>query len=159
MVVAAGGIWDGRGLAAALMYGAQAVWVGTRFIASVEAGSSDAHKHAVLAADHDSTLRTLVVTGRPLRTMRNKYIDAWEKRPEEIRALVEKGVVPMERDRAGDEEVEVEFPHLMGSVAAMVREIKPAREIVEEIVVGAVKCLQAGGGLLQGEGGRKASKL
>ena len=157
MVVAAGGIWDGRGLAAALMYGAQAVWVGTRFIASVEAGSSDAHKQAVLSADHDSTLRTLVITGRPLRTMRNQYIDTWEKRPEEIRKLVEKGVVPMDMD--GNEDVEVEFPYVMGCVAAMVGEIKPAKEIVEEVVRDAVKSLKIGRGFLEEQGGRKESKL
>ena len=155
MVVAAGGIWDGRGLAAALMYGAQAVWIGTRFIASVQAGSSDAHKQAVLSADHNSTLRTLVVTGRPLRTMRNSYIDAWEKRPEEIRNLLEKGVVPMQMDMEGDSDVEVDFPYLMGSVAAMVSEIKPASEIIEEIITDAANALQVSQGFLKG----KESKL
>lgn len=45
-VLAAGGIYDGRGLASALVYGASGVWVGTRFVASVEAGAPKAHKQA-----------------------------------------------------------------------------------------------------------------
>lgn len=45
-LIAAGGIFDGRGLAAALSYGAEGVWVGTRFVASVEAGAPKAHKQA-----------------------------------------------------------------------------------------------------------------
>ncbi|KAL9110605.1 MAG: hypothetical protein Q9187_008034, partial [Circinaria calcarea] len=124
IVVAAGGIVDGRGLASSLCLGAQAVWVGTRFVASVEAGCSQAHKEAILAADFDSTLRTLVVSGRPLRVMRNPYIDAWEARPEEIKRLTAQGIVPMTRDLdegggGTDMEAEVEFPYLMGQVAAL----------------------------------------
>jgi len=79
MVVAAGGIFDGRGLAAALMTGAVGVWVGTRFVASVEAGCSEMHKRAVVEAGWGDTVRTMVVTGRPLRAKRNKYLEGWEK--------------------------------------------------------------------------------
>ncbi|KAM0802617.1 2-nitropropane dioxygenase [Usnea florida] len=68
MVVAAGGIYDGRGLAGALMMGAVGVWVGTRFVASEEAGCSRGHKEAVVGARWGDTVRTLVVSGRPLRT-------------------------------------------------------------------------------------------
>ena len=67
IVVAAGGIYDGRGLAGALAQGAQAVWVGTRFVASKEAGCSQLHKNDVVSATYDDTIRTLVVSGRPLR--------------------------------------------------------------------------------------------
>jgi NAD(P)H-dependent flavin oxidoreductase YrpB (nitropropane dioxygenase family) len=67
MVVAAGGIYDGRGLASSLMQGAEAVWVGTRFVASTEAGCSQLHKEGVVSAGFDDTLKTLVVSGRPLR--------------------------------------------------------------------------------------------
>jgi len=51
-LIAAGAMYDGRGLAAALAYGAAGVWVGTRFVASVEAGAPKAHKEAVLSAGH-----------------------------------------------------------------------------------------------------------
>lgn len=112
MVVAAGGIWDGRGLAAALKLGAVGVWVGTRFVACVEAGCSEQHKEAVVSAGWDDTIRTLVVSGRPLRVRRNEYIEGWERREEEVKRLCESGVVPMERDM--EEHRDVDMPFLMG---------------------------------------------
>lgn len=76
-VVGAGAVYDGRGLAANLMYGAQAVWVGTRFVASTEAGASPAHKKAVLSAGHGDVLRTVIYTGRPLRVRKTPYVEDW----------------------------------------------------------------------------------
>ncbi|KXS22388.1 2-nitropropane dioxygenase, partial [Gonapodya prolifera JEL478] len=67
-VIAAGGIYDGRGLAMSLCQGAQGVWVGTRFLASTEASCSPSHKRAVLQADYTDTVVTLVWSGRPQRT-------------------------------------------------------------------------------------------
>ena len=144
MVVAAGGIFDGRGLAAALMMGAVGVWVGTRFVASEEAGCSEMHKRAVVEAGWGDTLRTLVVTGRPLRVKRNEYVDGWEKedRRRELLGLLEKGVRPMERDLEGEEDVEIEFPYVMGDVAAMIEDVRPAREIVVDMVRDASRCLK-----------------
>jgi len=70
-----GAVYDGRGLAANLVYGAQAVWVGTRFIASEEAGAPRAHKAAIVSADHGDMMRTVIYTGRPVRVRRTPYID------------------------------------------------------------------------------------
>lgn len=142
MVVAAGGIKDGRGLASSLMQGAQGVWVGTRFVASEEAGCSKMHKESVVSAAFEDTLRTLVISGRPLRVRTNDYIDAWEKRPEEIRRLTEQGIVPMSQDM--DDGKEVDFPHLMGQVAATIGDIKPAGVIVEEMVQEACAAMRNG---------------
>ncbi len=142
MVVAAGGIYDGRGLAAALMYGAVGVWVGTRFVASEEAGCSKMHKEAVVDAGYEDTVRTLVVSGRPLRVRRNEYVAEWEKRENEVKEMVESGVVPMVKDM--DDGKEVDFPFLMGQVAAVVGEVKPAASIIEEMVKEAIGCLRAG---------------
>jgi NAD(P)H-dependent flavin oxidoreductase YrpB (nitropropane dioxygenase family) len=147
-VVAAGGIYDGRGLAAALMQGAQAVWVGTRFVASKEAGCSELHKEAVVTASFEDTLRTLVVSGRPLRVRMNEYLQDWESRPEDIKKLTESGVVPMIKDM--EEDKDVDFPFLMGQVAGVIKEIKPAKEIVEEMVTDAVKMLKLGQTYLSG---------
>ena len=143
MVVAAGGIWDGRGLASALCQGAVGVWVGTRFVASEEAGCSALHKEAVVSAGFGDTVRTLVVSGRPLRVRRNAYVDQWEGRVEEVRTLVEKGVVPMMKD-LDEGEVDVDFPFLMGQVAAVIGDVKPARRIVEDMVREAVEMLRLG---------------
>lgn len=142
MVVAAGGVYDGRGLAAALMMGAVGVWVGTRFVASEEAGCSEAHKEAVVGAGWGDTVRTLVVSGRPLRVKRNEYIDGWEGRREEVRDLVEKGVVPMEHDM--EEDRDVDFPHLMGVVAASINDIRSAKDIIDGMIREAVERLKVG---------------
>lgn len=112
MVVAAGGIWDGRGLASSLMQGAQGVWVGTRFVASVEAGCSKLHKEAVVTADFADTLRTLVVSGRPLRVKMNEYIQGWEDQPQKIKELTDQGIVPLSQDM--DDGKDVDIPFLMG---------------------------------------------
>ena len=157
MVVAAGGIWDGRGLAGALAMGAVGVWVGTRFVASIEAGCSEGHKEAVVGAGWGDTTRTLVVSGRPLRVRRNEYIAGWERREEEVGELTAKGVVPMERDM--EEGKDVDFPYLMGQVAAVIGDVKPAREIVEGMVREAVGRLDAVRGYLGRRVHRRDSTL
>ena len=63
LVLGAGGIYDGRGLAMALSYGCAGVWVGTRFAMSEEAGATIAHKEAMLNAGPHDTYRSLVYTG------------------------------------------------------------------------------------------------
>jgi NAD(P)H-dependent flavin oxidoreductase YrpB (nitropropane dioxygenase family) len=146
MVVAAGGIYNGRSLAASLMQGATGIWVGTRFVASTEAGCSQAHKEAVVSAGFDDTLRTLVVSGRPLRVKMNEYIRGWEAQPEKIKALTEKGVVPIQKDF--DDGVDVDIPFLMGQVAGVIKDIKPAGQIVQEMVDEAVDMLRTGQGYL-----------
>ncbi|KAI4286025.1 MAG: hypothetical protein L6R35_004509 [Caloplaca aegaea] len=142
LVVAAGGVWDGRGLAAALCQGAVGVWVGTRFVASVEAGCSEMHKKAVVESHWGETVRTLAVTGRPLRVRRNEWVDKWEREPEKVQELTGKGVIPMEQDMEDGEDVDV--PFLMGQVAAVVNEISPAGQIVQEMVTEAVRVLEQG---------------
>ena len=77
IVVAAGGIADGRGLAAALAYGAAGVWVGTRFVASEEAGAPPKHKQELLSAGFDDTVRTLVYSGRPMSVRKTPYVAEW----------------------------------------------------------------------------------
>ncbi|KAF4555247.1 Nitronate monooxygenase-like protein 4 [Elsinoe fawcettii] len=150
MVVAAGGIYNGRGLAAALMQGAVGVWVGTRFVASEEAGCSKQHKEEVVSATFEDTQRTLVVSGRPLRVKVNDYIRKWEERPEEIKRLTEQGIVPMMKDLDSKEDIEVDMPHLMGQVAGIIKEIQPAGKIVEEMVDEAKDMLRTGYGFVEG---------
>ncbi len=142
LVVAAGGIYNGRSLASSLMQGASGVWVGTRFVASTEAGCSQAHKEEVVSAQFEDTIRTLVVSGRPLRTKRNAWIDSWEAQPEKIRELTEKGVVPLEYDMENGNEFDI--PHLMGVVAGVITSIQPAKQIVDEMVGEAVEMLKQG---------------
>ena len=149
LVVAAGGIYNGRSLASSLMQGAVGVWVGTRFVASTEAGCSQLHKESVVSATFEDTLRTLVVSGRPLRVRRNEWVDKWENQPEKIKELTESGVVPIEFDMEAGNDVDI--PHLMGVVAGVIKDIQPARQIVEEMVGEAVEQLKLGQSYLGGK--------
>jgi len=83
-VVAAGGIVDGRGLAAALCLGADGVWVGTRFIATPEARTVQGHKEALLLAAEDATTITRGYTGKTMRVLANAYTAWWEEHPDEL---------------------------------------------------------------------------
>ncbi|KAH6626126.1 2-nitropropane dioxygenase-like protein [Chaetomium sp. MPI-SDFR-AT-0129] len=140
LVLAAGGISNGRGLASSLMQGAAGVWVGTRFVASEEAGCSEEHKEAVVSCGFEGTERTLVLSGRPLRMKTNEYIRQWHAQPQRIQELCAKGVVPIEWDL--EEGNEIDLPHLMGQVAGAIDKIQPAGEIVEEMVAEAVEMLK-----------------
>ncbi|ORY71090.1 2-nitropropane dioxygenase [Pseudomassariella vexata] len=146
LVVAAGGISTGRALASSLMQGAVGVWVGTRFVASVEAGCSEEHKQSVVECGFDDTERTLVLSGRPLRMRTNEYVAKWHAQPQKIKELCDQGVVPIEWDF--EQGNEVDPPHLMGQVAGAITKIQPAREIVEEMVEEAVGMLRVGSGYI-----------
>jgi nitronate monooxygenase len=96
-VLAAGGIADGRGLAAALMLGAQGVLIGTRFYASVEALGADAAKQRIAGARGDETVRTRifdVVRNLPWpevntgRALRNRFVERWHGRESELAAAL-----------------------------------------------------------------------
>mmetsp|Transcript_45110 Transcript_45110/g.63136 ORF Transcript_45110/g.63136 Transcript_45110/m.63136 type:complete len:363 (-) Transcript_45110:40-1128(-) len=151
-VVAAGGIFDGRGLAMALSHGCQGVWVGTRFICAKEAGAPPRHQKAVIRAGPHDTVRTIIFTGRPMRVLKNQYIMDFEgNRADEIKSLTAKGVIPIradiEKKAEAGEEIDAELmaatrPLLMGQVAAAVHEIKPAAEIMAEMVNGAVSVIR-----------------
>lgn len=164
-VIAAGGIHNGNMLAASLMMGAEAVWVGTRFILVDEAGAPESHKESVKTASFDDTIRTLIFTGRPLRVRKNPYIVNWEtERVGEIRQLTAKGILPYEHDLEKVMNGEVEGlgvdppkegedlddlmdsfrPFLMGKCAALVNESKSAKAVVDEFITDAVAALQKG---------------
>ena len=83
-VVAAGGLYDGRGLAAALALGADGVWVGTRFIATPEAYGVRGYKDLLLGAKEDSTVISRGFTGKTCRVLRNDYTQYWEEHPDEL---------------------------------------------------------------------------
>jgi enoyl-[acyl-carrier protein] reductase II len=97
-VVAAGGIVDGRGLAAALVLGADGVWVGTRFIATPEARAAPGYKDALARTAEDGTVVTRAYSGKPMRTVANEWTRHHEAHPEEVRPFPEQLGVAM---RAG----------------------------------------------------------
>lgn len=154
-VIAAGGIFNGRSLAAALNLGAAGVWVGTRFVLSEEAGAPKAHQEAVRTAGFDDNVRTIIFTGRPMRVRANPYILNWEEnRQNEIKELTGKGIIPVEHDleKMGDDldddTMDNARPFLMGKAAAVTNEKKPAKVIVDEMVNEAVQMLQLTNGFI-----------
>jgi len=143
-VIAAGGIYDGRGLAASLSLGAAGVWVGTRFIACEEAHAGPVHKQRIVDCTSDDMTRTEVFTGRPCRMLRTPYIKAWEERSQEVKEMLAKGQIPFSDDvnsgKAGFSEF---FPALMGQCAGAIRDVKPAEDIVQEMMRDALDTLRA----------------
>ncbi len=83
-VVAAGGIFDGRGLAAALALGADGVWMGTRFIATPEARGVPGYKDALVRAGEDATTVSRAFSGKTMRVLRNRYTTYFEEHPGEL---------------------------------------------------------------------------
>ncbi|KAI9865150.1 MAG: hypothetical protein M1813_002470 [Trichoglossum hirsutum] len=172
LVIAAGGLFNGQSVAAALMFGANAVWIGTRFILCDEAGAPKSHQEAVRTCGFDDDIRTLIFTvsflspnthplksiatnklnkGRPLRVLKNPYILNWEtNRVEEMKQLTSQGKIPVEHDLENlgddidDDTLDNARPYLIGKVAAVVNEKKPAKAIVDEMVSDAVVWLRKG---------------
>ncbi|MHB8219471.1 MAG: NAD(P)H-dependent flavin oxidoreductase [Acidimicrobiales bacterium] len=83
-VAAAGGIFDGRGLAATLALGADGVWVGTRFIATPEARGVPGYKEALVSSAEDATTVSRAYSGKTMRVIRNEYTDYFDAHPEEL---------------------------------------------------------------------------
>ncbi|MGD9704033.1 MAG: NAD(P)H-dependent flavin oxidoreductase [Acidimicrobiia bacterium] len=88
-VVAAGGIFDGRGLAAALALGADGVWVGTRFIATHEARAVNGYKEKLLEIGEDGTTVSRAFTGKTCRVVRNAWTSHFEDHPDELKTFPE----------------------------------------------------------------------
>lgn len=149
LCVAAGGIYDGRGLAASLGLGASGVWVGTRFIACEEASAPAAQKRLVCESSSGDTIRTLVMSWRPLRLIPNSWVKSWEATPERIREFVDKGIVPLEHDLktvADDAEKRIGMLGAINSLAGQavggIRTVETAAKIMEDMMTVAVEMLQ-----------------
>ncbi len=162
-VVGAGAVYDGRSLAANLMWGAQAVWVGTRFVASVEAGAPKAHKDTILKAGYEDAVRTLIFTGRPPSSIQDpicgtlvsflyiyKHPFSWahqfdreNNRQDEIKDLTSRGIIPHEHELQKHPEKSIQGRSwLIGRVAAQIHDVLPAKAIVDSMVQDASNQLQ-----------------
>lgn len=146
-VVAAGGIFDGRGLAAALALGADGVWVGTRFIATPEARSTPGYKDALLKSPEDSTVISRAFTGKTLRALENSYTKYFEEHPEELQRFPQQ-MVRSTGDGAmhlgGDEWTDIDpdkecYP--AGQGVGAIQELVPAGELVKRFVAEAEAAL------------------
>lgn len=137
-VVAAGGLYDGRGLAAALALGCVGVWMGTRFIASTEAHAGEAYKAAIVNMTEADTVISRGFTGKTLRAIRNRTTDRFEKEPAKPFPL--QAMESAQENRLGPiagviENLDPETQcFAAGQGGGGVHEILPCREIVERTV-------------------------
>lgn len=152
IVVAAGGIFDGRGLAMALSMGASGVWVGTRFINAEEAGAGPYHQRLVMKAGYTDTVRTIIYTGRPMRVFNTPFVNDWHTNKQDvIKRTTAKGKLPVPYGNERNSVVEpldddapvtewmARRAFLMGQAAGAIEDVLPAKTIVENMVSVAVE--------------------
>ena len=133
-VITAGGIADKRGVKAAFALGAEGVQVGTRFICCTECSIHVNYKQAVLNARDRSTAVTGQSLGHPVRCLRNKLTDEFERLEAERAPKAEIEALGTGKLRAAVVDGDVEWGSLMsGQSAGLINDIKPAREIIEEL--------------------------
>jgi enoyl-[acyl-carrier protein] reductase II len=146
-VVAAGGIYDGRGLAAALAFGCAGVWVGTRFVASREARAAEVYKQAIVRASESDTVISRCWTGKTLRALRNATTEDWERRPQEIKPFPQQAELMAQRGLLGflfPEMAERDPAHNCfpaGQGCGGIAAVQTCREIVDEFVADATAVL------------------
>ena len=154
-VIAAGGIYDGRGLAAALSLGAVGVWMGTRFIASEEAHAAQTYKDTIVGASDTDTTRTRCYSGKPMRCRTNEYILDWESRPDEIQPFPMQAMHSVQADVIGGiggvtDEARLNVDRscfAMGQSAGGVKDVQPVAVIVDRIVAEAEQAIDRVSGL------------
>jgi NAD(P)H-dependent flavin oxidoreductase YrpB (nitropropane dioxygenase family) len=146
-VLTAGGIADGRGLAAAIALGADGVLLGTRFLASVESPLHPNFKQAIVESDgHDTALSEIpdiaagkVWPGAMSRSRRNRFIERWSGREWALRAQQAEALAAIQAARkAGDVD---EVPLSMGQDAGLIDDIPAAGELVRRIATEAAEIL------------------
>ena len=146
-VVAAGGIFDGRGLAAALALGADGVWVGTRFIATPEARAVVGYKDTLVRLHEDETVVSRAYTGKTCRVVRTPYTQYFEEHPDELQPFpmqagraMKDGVFHLGADETAEVDTEREFMPAGQGVGA-IEALVPAADLVHQFVEDAERAL------------------
>jgi enoyl-[acyl-carrier protein] reductase II len=139
-VVAAGGLFDGRGLAASLALGADGVWIGTRFIATPEAQAVNGYKEALIRIAEDETVISRSYTGKTCRVVRNDWTTHFEEHPEELQPFPQQvtvsakaGVNHLGLPSGTEVDASKEFMPA-GQGAGAIHELTPAGDIVRSMV-------------------------
>lgn len=144
-VCAAGGIGDGRGIAAALAMGCDGVWVGTAFLVSREASWPDVLKERVLAATEEDTRITRLYSGKTMRNINNPLIEYWESQKLDALPMGMQGIVSGEiMSRARDANKLELLMNPAGQISGMLHESRPAKEILAGMVREAAEILASG---------------
>jgi len=149
-VVAAGGIFDGRGLAASLALGAVGVWLGTRFIATPEARGVRGYKDRLLATAEDGTVISRAYSGKTMRVLRNSWTNEWETSGRETQRFPYQAVAAMQEGvfhLGGDESTDGVDPerecYPAGQGVGGIDSLEPAGDIVRRVVQEAEAVLAA----------------
>jgi NAD(P)H-dependent flavin oxidoreductase YrpB (nitropropane dioxygenase family) len=141
-VLGAGGVGDGRGLVAALALGCAGVWVGTRFLATHESGAVPPQRKAILAARDEDSRRSQLYTGKPSRAPANRFHALWEASgldplPFPTQVMLSSAMVNMFEKAEMDDYISP----FSGQISGMIDEIKPAAQVIDEMVEEAVEIL------------------
>ena len=141
-VIGAGGISDGRGVAAAMMLGAEGAWIGTAFLATDEAGIEQFQKEAITESGDADTVVSRSLTGKPARMIRNKWADAWvssrkEPLPMPYQSMIS-GPVMASGIKAARKDI---MPGFAGQGIGLIDSIRPAADVMRDLVEGAEKAL------------------
>ena len=142
-VIAAGGIGDGRGLAAALMLGAEGVQMGTRFLVSDECVIHENYKDSIIKAKDIDTVVTGRSTGHPVRTLRNQMTKEYLKMEQEGCSFEQLEALTLGSLRRAVQEGDIKTGSMMsGQIAGLVSQKQSCAEMIEEIVAQAEKLLE-----------------
>lgn len=141
-VVAAGGIGDGRGLAASLAMGAIGAWVGTAFVTAEEADENDFKKEQIVKAIDEDTVITKLYTGKTLRSIKNRFIDMWDTQKMPPLPMPMQTLLVAELQASLHAAGKTEYlSGLAGQISGMIKEVRPAKDILDDMVEGAVQIL------------------
>ncbi len=142
-VIAAGGIADGRGMAAAFMLGAEGIQMGTRFVAAEESIVHENFKKKLCKASDIDSVVTGATTGHPIRVLRNKMTKEYLKLEQEGAPFEELEKLTLGSLRKAVMEGDIENGSLMsGQIAGMIKEVKTCKEIITSIVADAEKLMK-----------------
>lgn len=142
-VIAAGGIADGRGMAAAYCLGASGVQMGTVFLASEECPVTDSYKNMILEAVDTSTTLTGEKFGAPVRSIKNELTKRYHELEEQSSTLMELEELTLGSLRRAVYDGDVENGSVMaGQIAGLVNEIRPVKNIIEDVMKGAQEVLE-----------------
>lgn len=134
-VIGAGGAADGRGIAAMIMLGAEAVQMGTRFVASTEAQVHDNYKNRILAAKDIDSVVTGRSTGHPVRLLRNQMTREYLELEKQGASFEELEMLTLGGLRKAVQEGDIKNGNVMaGQIAGLIKETKSCREIIEELM-------------------------
>jgi enoyl-[acyl-carrier protein] reductase II len=137
-VIAAGGIADGRGLVSALALGAKGVQLGTVFVCAEECTAHDNYKNAIIKAGDRGTIVTGRITGHPVRIIKNKLAREFVKLESNNSTVEEFESLGVGKLKLAVVDGDADYGSIMaGQISGMVNEIKPARQIIEDIMNGA----------------------